>query len=58
MPDSDSSSNCAATSASGVNPYRLPKAAGALLWRGHKEYDGNPTACPGAMLGDYKECWR
>ena len=38
--------------------YRLPKAAGALLWRGHKEYDGNPTACPGAMLGDYKECWR
>lgn len=38
--------------------YRLPKPAGALSWRGHKEYPDNPTACPGAMLGDYKEAWR
>lgn len=38
--------------------YRLPRSAGSLSWRGHHEYPGNPTACPGAMLGDYKECWR
>lgn len=38
--------------------YRLPRPAGALYWRGHKEYPGNPTACPGAMLADYKETWR
>jgi hypothetical protein len=38
--------------------HRLPRPARVLSWRGHREYPGNPTACPGVMLGDYKEIWR
>jgi hypothetical protein len=33
--------------------HRLPKAAGLLEWRGHKEWPSQSTACPGAMLPDY-----
>ena len=38
--------------------HRLPRGARALDWRGHREHPGQSTACPGAMLTDYKECWR
>lgn len=38
--------------------HRLPRPASELAWRGHKEYPGQSTACPGAMLNDYKEAWR
>ena len=37
--------------------YRLPRSARSLSWRGHNEYPGNPTGCPGAMLADYKRTW-
>lgn len=35
--------------------HRLPKPARKLGWRGHREYPGQSTACPGVMLADYKE---
>lgn len=38
--------------------YRLSRPASALSWLGHHEYPGNPTACPGAMLQDYRKAWR
>ncbi len=38
--------------------HRLPRKARGLDWRGHKEHPGQSTACPGAMLPDYKEIWR
>jgi hypothetical protein len=37
--------------------HRLPKSAGSFGWRGHKEYPGQATACPGDMLDDYKRAW-
>lgn len=38
--------------------YRLPRPAAQLDWRGHHEFPGQSTACPGDMLPDYKEVWR
>jgi hypothetical protein len=37
--------------------HRLPKPAKNLTWRGHKEFPGQSTACPGDMLSQYKEIW-
>ena len=38
-------------------PHRLPRAARGLEWRGHREYPSQSTACPGAMLADYRDLW-
>lgn len=37
--------------------HRLPKRAGLLSWRGHKEWPGQSTACPGNMTDDYHRIW-
>jgi hypothetical protein len=37
--------------------HRLPRPARGVVWRGHKEWPGQATACPGEMLTDYKECF-
>lgn len=38
--------------------HRLPRRARELTWHGHREWPSQSTACPGAMLDDYKELWR
>lgn len=37
--------------------HRLPRPAGELDWRGHHEFPGQSTACPGAYLQDYRAAW-
>lgn len=34
--------------------HRLPRPARSVGWKGHKQYPGQSTACPGAMLSDYE----
>lgn len=38
--------------------HRLPRPARQLDWRGHREFPGQSTQCPGVMLNDYKELFR
>lgn len=38
--------------------HRLPRPAATLDLRGHNQFPGQSTACPGVMLTDYKECFR
>lgn len=38
--------------------HRLPKDAGKLTWKGHKEWPQQSTACPGDMLDDYHRIWK
>lgn len=37
--------------------WRLSRPAGQLDARGHKEFPGQSTACPGDMLPDYRKAW-
>lgn len=37
--------------------HRLPRSAGSLTWKGHKEWPSQSTACPGNMLDDYHRIW-
>lgn len=37
--------------------HRLPRPARELGWKGHKEFPGQSTACPGSMLEDYRKVW-
>ena len=37
--------------------HRLPRPAREFGWLGHKEYPGQSTDCPDAMLHDYRELW-
>jgi hypothetical protein len=39
-------------------PHRLARPAREVQWKGHHEWPGQSTACPGAMLEDYRRCWR
>lgn len=36
--------------------HRLPVPARSIPWKGHREWNAN-SACPGAMLPDYKRAW-
>jgi predicted nucleic acid-binding Zn ribbon protein len=38
--------------------WRLPRHARGLTWKGHKEWPGQSTACPGDMLPQYHQIFR
>ena len=38
-------------------PHRLTVRAWKVSWKGHREWPGQSTACPGVMLEDYRDCW-
>lgn len=37
--------------------HRLPRSARALTWKGHNQWPGQSTACPGVMQADYDAIW-
>lgn len=37
--------------------HRLARPAHGLTWKGHNQWPGQSTGCPGAMQADYDACW-